>query len=116
VDARHAPTVTITPNFSNREGVDTFYRDPLTSVSGPGCTDPWKMMMIKTDGTVIPAHSRCYNFSIGNIRTTSLQELWNNDRFREFRQTLRQAGGTLPACARCCGALSRPQSGARLTA
>lgn len=102
------PTVTITPNLASQQSVDTFYREPLTFVSGSRCADPWKMMMIKTDGTVIPAHSRCYNFSIGSIQTSSLYDLWNNDRFRTFRQTLRRAGGTLPACARCCGVLSKP--------
>jgi MoaA/NifB/PqqE/SkfB family radical SAM enzyme len=102
------PTLTFSPKLDSRHGVDTFYRKPLTPVTGPGCTDPWKMMMIKTDGTVIPAHSRCYNFPIGNIQSSSLQDLWNNERFRTFRQTLRRAGGTLPACSRCCGVLSKP--------
>lgn len=102
------PALTISPNLTGKDDVDTFYREPLTMVSGPGCTDPWKMMMIKTDGAVIPAHSRCYNFPIGNIQTSSLPDLWNNDRFRTFRQMLRRAGGTLPACSRCCGVLSKP--------
>jgi MoaA/NifB/PqqE/SkfB family radical SAM enzyme len=110
VASRNAPfpTLTITPNLASRQSVDTFYREPLTFVSGPRCADPWKMMMIKTDGTVIPAHSRCYNFPIGSMQTSSLYDLWNNDRFWTFRQTLRRAGGTLPACSRCCGVLSKP--------
>jgi len=102
------PPVTISPNFNSRQGVDTLYHDPLTLVTGPRCTDPWKMMMVRTDGTVIPAQNRCYNFPIGNVQTSALADLWNNDRFRAFRQTLRRAGGTLPACARCCGVLSKP--------
>lgn len=102
------PPVTISPDFASREGVDTLYHDPLTLVSGPRCTDPWNIMMIRTDGAVIPGQSRCYNFPIGNIQTTSLSDLWNNDRLRAFRQTLHRAGGTLPACSRCCGVLSKP--------
>ncbi len=101
------PALTITPDLTSREGVDTLYREPLTLVTGPRCTDPWKMMMVRTDGTVIPAQNRCYDFPIGNIQTTSLSDLWNNDRFRGFRQTLHRAGGTLPACSRCCGVLSK---------
>ncbi len=103
------PVLTITPDFKNRDGLETFYREPQTFVGGRQCTDPWKMMMIKTDGAVIPAHGRCYNFPIGNIRTSPLPELWNNDRFRAFRQTLRGAGGTLPACSRCCGVIGKPR-------
>ena len=102
------PVLTIVPDFIGREGLDTFYREPLTFVGGRECSDPWKMMMIKTDGAVIPAHGRCYNFPIGNIRTAPLPDLWNNDRFRAFRQTLRGAGGTLPACSRCCGVIGKP--------
>ena len=100
-------SVTFTPDLASRESVETFYREPLTRVGGPGCSDPWRMMMIKTDGAVIPAHSRCYNFPVGNIQTSSLYDLWNSDRFRGFRQTLHRAGGTLPACSRCCGVLSK---------
>ena len=102
------PRVMISPDFTSQEGVDMLYHEPLTFVSGPRCTDPWRMMMIRTDGSVIPAQNRCYNFPIGNIQTTSLSDLWNNDRFRSFRQTLHRAGGTLPACSRCCGVLSKP--------
>ncbi len=101
------PAVTISPDLTNREAVDTLYREPLTLVTGPRCTDPWKMMMVRTDGTVIPAQNRCYDFPVGNIQTTSLADLWNSDRLRVFRQTLQGAGGTLPACSRCCGVLSK---------
>ncbi len=102
------PRVTISPDFTSREGIDALYHEPLTPVTGPRCTDPWNMMMIRTDGSVIPAQNRCYNFPIGNIQTTPLSDLWNHERFRGFRQTLQRAGGTLPACARCCGVLSKP--------
>ena len=102
------PPVTVSPDLVSPSDVDAFYREPLTFVSGPRCTDPWKMMMIKTDGAVIPAHSRCYNFPVGNIQQASLYDMWNNDPFRAFRQRLRRAGGTLPACSRCCGVLSKP--------
>ena len=56
---------------------------------------------------MIPAQNRCYNFPIGNIQTTPLSDLWNHERFRGFRQTLQRAGGTLPACARCCGIIGK---------
>mgnify|MGYP001301817469 CR=1 FL=1 len=54
-------------------------------------------MMVKTDGIVIPAHGRCYDFPVGNLTDTPLEELWNNARFLEFRKLLKHAGGTLPA-------------------
>jgi len=105
------PLLSLAPNPANREALTQYYHDPLTFVGGRQCTDPWRMMMIKTDGSVIPSHGRCYNYTIGNVESEPLSSLWNNDRFREFRQMLRQGGGTLPACARCCGVVGKPAPG-----
>jgi Fe-coproporphyrin III synthase len=66
------------------------------------------MMMVKTDGTVIPAHSRCYNYPVGRVQDTPLPQIWNNARYAGFRRLLHGAGGTLPACTRCCGVVGKP--------
>jgi MoaA/NifB/PqqE/SkfB family radical SAM enzyme len=97
------------PDAVGPEELATFYRDHGTFVGGRGCTDPWKLLMVKTDGTVIPAHGRCYNFPVGNVNEQRLTEIWNSPRFAGFRRTLLGAGGTLPACARCCGVIGKPK-------
>ena len=107
------PPLTIVPDFRSPEGIEIFYRQPLAFISGRNCTDPWRMLLVKTDGTVIPAHGRCYNFPVGNVAETALPELWNSARIRGFRQTLKEAGGTLPACSRCCGVIGKPIPGGR---
>jgi len=101
------PRLSIVPDLDSPEALRIYYREPLTFVGGRNCTDPWTMMMIKTDGTVIPAHGRCYDFPLGNVKETPLSELWNNGRFQTFRQTLKSAGGAMPACARCCGVINK---------
>ena len=101
------PPVSIVPDLQNPDAFDTFYRDPISFIGGTRCTDPWQMMMVRTDGTVIPAHGRCYNIPVGNIHEEDLVDIWNGNRFRSFRQTLFQAGGTLPACSRCCGVIGK---------
>jgi MoaA/NifB/PqqE/SkfB family radical SAM enzyme len=100
--------VTIVPDLGHRAGLDVYYRQPLEFVGGRGCTDPWRMVMVRTDGTVIPAHGRCYNIPIGNVESEPLVECWNNHQFLSFRKTLSDAGGSLPACARCCGVIGKP--------
>jgi Fe-coproporphyrin III synthase len=105
--ARRFPRVSITPDVTDVDLLDTYYREHLTFVGGRNCTDPWKLMMIKTDGTVIPAHGRCYNFPVGNVTEQTLPDIWNGARFLQLRSTLREAGGTLPACARCCGVIGK---------
>lgn len=101
------PPYTIVPDFRGPDGLETYYRRPLTFVGGRNCTDPWHMLMIKTDGTVIPAHGRCYDVPVGNVHEIPLPILWNNGTMRAFRQTLKDAGGALPACARCCGVIGK---------
>ncbi|MEA2576009.1 MAG: hypothetical protein QOH93_3307, partial [Chloroflexia bacterium] len=100
--------VTFHPDLKSAEELARYYRQADQYVGGRSCTDPFKMMMVKTDGTVIPAHSRCYNYPLGNVQDASLSELWNNARYTAFRQVLHQAGGSLPACTRCCGVVGKP--------
>ncbi len=102
-------SLTIVPDLDSREELEVYYHQPLRFVGGMVCTDPWRMMMIKTDGTVIPAHGRCYNVPVGNITERPLFDIWNGARFQGFRRTLQDAGGTLPACARCCGVIGKPR-------
>lgn len=105
------PRLTLVPDFRDPAGLTEYYQDPLTFVGGRQCTDPWKMLMVRTDGSVIPSHGRCYNVPVGSVREETLPEIWNGPRFTAFRRTLQEAGGTLPACARCCGIIGKPKEG-----
>jgi hypothetical protein len=49
---------------------------------------------------------------VGNVNERPLAELWNSERFVSFRRTLLEAGGTLPACARCCGVIGKKREAA----
>jgi Fe-coproporphyrin III synthase len=100
--------VTFHPNLTTVEQLERYYRRPAEYVGGRRCTDPFKMMMVKTDGTVIPAHSRCYNYPLGRVQDAPLTRIWNNARYTAFRQLLHEKGGSLPACTRCCGVVGKP--------
>ncbi len=82
----------------------THYYSKPGEIIGKICNDAFQMMMIKSDGTVIPAHGRCYQHTVGNLYTENLAEIWNSAAFGTFRKDLMTAGGLLPACARCCSA------------
>ena len=53
----------------------------------PICRVPWENLAVNWDGeiTVCPLD---YNvvYSIGHVRNSSLQEMWNNERIRQFRR------------------------------
>ncbi len=95
--------VTFSPEISDEIKLDVFYNHPEKLI-GNICNDVYRNIMIKSDGSVIPAHGRCYNLNIGNIYNNSLKEIWNSKVVSEFRKDLMNAGGLFPACSRCCSA------------
>ena len=95
--------VVFSPNVESREQLEVFYRQP-EKLFGKRCNDVFSNIMIKSDGSVIPAHGRCYNLTVGNLCNDSLKDVWNSSKLAEFRQDLNANGGLLPACSRCCSA------------
>jgi MoaA/NifB/PqqE/SkfB family radical SAM enzyme len=68
-----------------------------TSYSGR-CQSPWMVAYVFPDGSVRPFHSM--NFVAGNLRESSFGDLWNNERYRDYRRTVKQCG-RFPICSRC---------------
>lgn len=95
--------VSFSPNINSMEQLQKFYLRP-EELFGKKCNDVSRNIMIKSDGTVIPAHGRCYNLNIGSLYEQNLKEIWNSNTIARLRTDLNNAGGLLPACSRCCSA------------
>ena len=95
--------ISFSPEIHRRQDLDAFYHRPETLV-GKRCIDVFRNMMIKSDGTVIPSHGRCYNYPVGNVYKSELSAIWNHRRSHDIRRDLKTAGGLFPACSRCCSA------------
>ncbi|WP_299438773.1 radical SAM protein [uncultured Aquimarina sp.] len=95
--------VTFSPEITSKEKLEEFYHQP-EKIIGKMCNDVFSNIMIKSDGSVIPAHGRCYNLTLGNLNESSLKEIWNSSVLKKFRSDLITNGGLLPACSRCCSA------------
>lgn len=95
--------VIFSPEVNSFQELEKFYHQP-DQLFGKRCSDAFSNIMIKSDGSVIPAHGRCYNLTIGNLHEESLKSIWNSEVITQFRKTLNTAGGLLPACSRCCSA------------
>lgn len=91
------------PEIKDIQTLNTYYRQP-EKIIGKICQAAFTSIMIKSDGSVIPAHGRCYNLPIGNIYQESVKDVWNSEIIKKFRGNLTKAGGLFPACARCCSA------------
>lgn len=98
--------VTFSPELPSKELLNTFYHHPEKKI-GKICMDAFSNLMIKSDGSCIPAHGRCYQVDAGNIYERSLPEVWTSKVISQFRKTLMDAGGLLPACSRCCSAFGK---------
>ncbi len=95
--------VSFSPGVESKSTLMDFYHKP-EKLMGKRCHDAFHNVMVKSDGSVIPAHGRCYNLTIGNLYDQSLKDIWNSSAISKFRSTLNKAGGLLPACSRCCSA------------
>jgi len=81
--------------------IPAYYDDPRTLFGYGECIQPWIVTEILPNGDV--ATCRDYpDYVCGNIQETDLLEIWNNDRYRRFRESLHHEG-LLPICSRCCG-------------
>lgn len=91
------------PELSSEQHLEQYYLRPEIFI-GKQCMDIFSNIMIKSNGDVIPAHGRCYNLKIGNLHEQNLNEIWNSTIINNFRKTVAEQGGLLPACSRCCSA------------
>jgi Fe-coproporphyrin III synthase len=102
--ANHPFPVTVHPPVFSKTELEHYYLHPEQKV-GKTCLDAFNNIMIKSDGSVIPAHGRCYNLNIGNLYEQELNQIWNSKAIGELRKALTKNGGLLPACTRCCSAV-----------
>jgi Fe-coproporphyrin III synthase len=87
----------------DRQGLEDFYFHPEIFVHGDRCYVPWRAAEIIANGDCV-VMTRCFHTSFGNIYDQSFMDIWNGQRYREFRENLIKHG-TYPACSRCCGIL-----------
>jgi len=81
--------------------IPDYYNDPTKTFGFGKCIQPWIVTEIMPNGDV--ATCRDYpDYVCGNIMEDSLLNIWNNDKYKKFRSTLKDEG-LLPICARCCG-------------
>jgi MoaA/NifB/PqqE/SkfB family radical SAM enzyme len=79
-------------------GYRTWFADPGTPVGPPECSNVERLIDIQPTGEA----NFCVDLpdgSLGNVRQSSIAEIWNGDRARRFREARRRH--PFGACARC---------------
>lgn len=91
--------VNILPCMSYDELV-RFYKQPNMFLhEKTKCMSSWFIIQVLADGSVTP-YTRCYNISLGNVNNTSLLDIWNGQKMKEWRLFIKKQK-KLPACKRC---------------
>jgi MoaA/NifB/PqqE/SkfB family radical SAM enzyme len=91
----------LVPNL-DYEDIPRYYAEPANTFGYDRCIYPWLVTDIMPNGDVVPC--RDYpDYVTGNITEQGILDIFNGDRYRKFREALKEAGGLLPICARCCG-------------
>lgn len=86
----------------NIDQVDAYYENLDEMFGYNRCINPWIEINIMPNGDVVPCRDQP-DVVMGNVQQESLLDMWNNDKYRKFRKLLKEQGGLLPICGRCCG-------------
>lgn len=66
------------------------------------CTRLWRTCVVTTDGNVVPC---CFDkeakYIMGNIKETVFREIWNSERYMEFRKRILSDRGQTDMCNNC---------------
>ncbi len=93
--------VSWSPAIDTRAELERYYRSPTPF--GRRCADAFSALLVKSDGSVVPAHSRCYPVVVGDLWREELNAVWNGARLGAFRRDLASVG-LFAGCSRCCSA------------
>jgi len=101
-----AQSLGITFNASGATEPGTSLRQQREQQPWSLCRRPWTLMYFTAHGKALPCciapfSMRGYaSFTLGDATQQTLREIWNGERYREFRRAL-LSDQPPPACARC---------------
>jgi len=66
------------------------------------CWKLWHANVITWDGVVVPCcFDKDASHRLGNLKTQSFKEIWNNDNYRQFRKELMTSRKNIDICSNC---------------
>jgi len=95
------PGVLIIPHLTAAKDLERYYTDHSSTFGYDRCTSIYRAVEINSNGDMSPCRDY-HDYVVGNVKTHTITELWNSERYRRFRMSLDQ-DGLMPVCTRCCG-------------
>lgn len=88
------------PDIYSEADIRRYYSDHSWHCGYPDCKSIYFVAEISPDGRVTPCRDY-QDFSCGNINEQPFYEIWNGEKFKQFRAQMKK--GLMPVCTRCCG-------------
>jgi radical SAM protein with 4Fe4S-binding SPASM domain len=96
-----APPVTILPPIAGEDNLRAYYTDHEVRFGFDQCISTFQVVEVNSNGDVSPCRDY-HDYVVGNVKESTLSQLWNAGPYRRFRRSLAE-DGLMPACSRCCG-------------
>jgi MoaA/NifB/PqqE/SkfB family radical SAM enzyme len=96
ISVKSKKNMPFTPELTNEEIANWYQPNFKTHRK---CLFVWRGVFIAPNGDVYPCMGNFY-YKMGNILTEDFLEIWNSNKFINFRRMLRKE--LLSACSRCC--------------
>jgi len=87
------------PRFNNHRNMMEYLDKNSRNIANYArpCLEPWSGFQINAFGNAYP----CLSYSVGSVREKGLKEIWNSNKFIDFRNKLKRLK-VFPACYGCC--------------
>ena len=96
-----APAVTFIPNITDPQDLTQYYADHSSRFGYNQCVSIFQVVEVDSNGDISPCRDY-HDYVVGNVKEHTISELFNSERFREFRRSIHNEG-LMPVCSRCCG-------------
>ena len=95
------PPVVFIPDITGVDNLKSYYTDHSNRFGFDRCVSIFQAVEVDSNGDMSPCRDY-HDYVVGNIKETTVTELWNSPKYREFRRSISQEG-PMPVCSRCCG-------------
>ena len=99
--SRNAPPVILIPPLTGAENLRCYYTNHAELFGFNQCISIFHAAEVNSNGDVSPCRDY-HDYVVGNIKQSTLSDLWNSPAYRTFRQSVARKG-LMPVCTRCCG-------------
>lgn len=89
-----------TPSWSSMDYLKYYGDSTIATPSNRACRFPWDSVSLHPNGDVSPCPDYP-DYVVGNVKEDSLSQIWNSERFLQFRRKLAERG-RFPVCTSCC--------------